>query len=225
MSLPIVGLLTIGQSSRDDLFQEMKKLIDSRIKTIEAGVLDDFSEEEIAELTPSAGEFPLITKIRGNKSLVVSKNKISTLLEKKINHLHKAGAELVTILCTTPFDTLPAKVFVLKTGNLLNSLIAKLLNNGKLGVLIPLKEQVEISKIRWKNLGIDVVVEYASPYGDLSALKKAASRLSVIEELSLLLMDCLGYSLKMKEMISSFFQAPIILPRTLLSSVINELVR
>ena len=123
------------------------------------------------------------------------------------------------------FDTLPAKAFVLKTGNLLNSLIAKLLNNGKLGVLIPLKEQVEISKIRWKNLGIDVVVEYASPYGDLSAIKKAASRLSVIEELSLILMDCLGYSLKMKEMISSFFQAPIILPRTFLSCVINELVR
>jgi protein AroM len=225
MSFPIVGLLTIGQSSRNDLFQEIKKLIDSRIKIIEAGVLDDLSEEELAELTPLAGEFPLITKIKGNKSLIVSKNKISPLLEKKINYLHKAGAELITILCTTPFDTLPAKTFVLKTGNLLNSLIAELLHNGKLGVLIPLKEQVEISKIRWKNLGIDAIVEYASPYGDLSDLKKAASRLSNIEELSLILMDCLGYSLKMKEMISSFFQAPIILPRTLISSVINELVR
>jgi protein AroM len=223
MSASTIGLLTIGQASRDDLFQEIKKLINPTIKTIEAGVLDAFSEKEIAELTPSAGDFPLITKIKKNKSVVVSKKKISSLLGKKIDHLHEKGAQLVIILCTTPFDNLPAKTLVLKTGNLLNSLIRVLSHNGKLGVLIPLKEQIEPSKLRWKNLGIDVTVEYASPYGDLSALKDAASRLSCIEEVKLILMDCLGYSAKMKEMISPFFKAPIILPRSLLATIINEI--
>jgi protein AroM len=223
MSASTIGLLTIGQTSRDDLFQEIKKLINPNIKTIEAGVLDAFSEKEIAELTPSAGDFPLITKIKGNKSVVVSKKKIASLLGKKIDHLHEKGAQLVIILCTTPFYNLPAKTFVLKTGNLLNSIIRALSHNGKLGVLIPLKEQIEASKLRWKNLGIDVTVEYASPYGDLSALMGAASRLSVIEEVNLILMDCLGYSVKMKEMISPFFKAPIILPRSLLVTIINEI--
>ena len=51
-----VGLLTIGQSPREDIVSEIKPLLDSRIEILEKGLLDGLSFEEIKRLKPKAGE-------------------------------------------------------------------------------------------------------------------------------------------------------------------------
>jgi len=220
----IVGLLTIGQSARDDLFPEIKKSLQPHLIVVEAGVLDGLPEEQIANLAPSAEEEPLITRIKGNKSVVVGKKKIMPFMEQKVDYLEKSGTNLIALLCTAPFRSISSKSLILQPGNLLNALVMALAPDGRIGVFAPLEEQKKAAKQNWQKLGIDAVVENASPYGNLKTLEDAAYRLSSCKDLSLVIMNCLGYTLKMKQLISPFFRVPIILPSSLLARTINALL-
>lgn len=219
----IVGLLTIGQSARDDLFPEIKRFFQPHIIAVEAGVLDGLSKDQIANLAPSAVEEPLVTRLKKNIPVVVGKKKIMPFIQQKIDYLEKSGTNLITLLCTSPFRSISSKSLILQPGYLLNALVTALAPESSIGVFIPLEEQKKAAEQSWHKLGIDAFVENASPYGNSKALKHAAYRLSACKDLSLIIMNCLGYSLKMKQLISPFFQVPIILPRTLLARTINAL--
>ena len=223
MNGPTVGLLTIGQSARDDLFPEITRFLRPHIKVIITGALDELSTDQVAQLAPSSGEIPLITRLKDGTSTVVGKEKVFPFMQHKINFLQLSGANFIVLLCTGPFYNLVSKAPILKPGNFFSALVKEISLTDNIGVLVPLKEQIEIIRLRWARQGINAHIDCASPYGDLEDLKEAAERLSSIKDLSLIIMDCLGYSLKMKQLISPFFQAPIILPRSLIAGIINEL--
>ncbi|NIN92809.1 hypothetical protein GTO36_07485, partial [bacterium] len=67
-----VGLLTIGQSPREDVVPEMNPFFLPQIKILEKGLLDDLSPEEIRRLKPKKGETPLITRLRKGGSVQLS---------------------------------------------------------------------------------------------------------------------------------------------------------
>jgi hypothetical protein len=58
-----IGLLTIGQSPRDDLMSELKPLLSPDIVPVEYGILDDLSPEQISLSSPGPSEFPLVSRI------------------------------------------------------------------------------------------------------------------------------------------------------------------
>lgn len=58
MSKVKIGLLTIGQSPRDDFVPEIKPLLLPQIEFVEFGLLDELSSEEIKSLEPDTGEMP-----------------------------------------------------------------------------------------------------------------------------------------------------------------------
>jgi len=80
MALVKVGLLTIGQSPREDVVPEMSPFFLPNIKILEKGLLDDLSPEEIRRLKPKTGETPLVTRLRKGGSIQLSEKKISALL-------------------------------------------------------------------------------------------------------------------------------------------------
>ena len=221
----IVGFLTIGQSSREDLMPEIRDLLIPNIKVIEAGALDGLSAEEIENLAPAPDEAPIITRLKRDVSVVIGKEKITSLLQQKIDNLERDGACLIALLCTAPYRGFSSNSLILLPGSILTYFIRALDPKGSIGVLVPLEEHIEFAKNRLEKLGKNAYFESASPYGNLKDLEEAAARLSSCKGLSLILMDCLGYSLKMKQMINPFFQVPVILPRSLLARTINELLQ
>ena len=75
---------------------------------------------------------------------------------------------------------------------------------------------------KWKDCCDSLHVTSVSPYGDPLAVFAAAKEIPT--DTDLILLDCIGYTIEMKERIQSLTQKPVLLSRTLVARVIRELV-
>ena len=91
-----------------------------------------------------------------------------------------------------------------------------------LSVIIPTKEQEAQMPGKWKGCCDSLHVTSVSPYGDPLAVFAAAKEIPA--DTDLILLDCIGYTIEMKERIQALTQKPVLLSRTLVARVIRELV-
>ena len=91
-----------------------------------------------------------------------------------------------------------------------------------LSVIIPTKEQEAQMPGKWKDCCDSLHVTSVSPYGDPLAVFAAAKEIPA--DTDLILLDCIGYTIEMKERIQALTQKPVLLSRTLVARVIRELV-
>jgi len=91
-----------------------------------------------------------------------------------------------------------------------------------LSVIIPTKEQEAQMPGKWKDCCDSLHVTSVSPYGDPLAVFAASKEIPA--DTDLILLDCIGYTIEMKERIQALTQKPVLLSRTLVARVIRELV-
>ena len=75
---------------------------------------------------------------------------------------------------------------------------------------------------RWREITPAVRIEAASPYGPPEAIEVAAKQLKEFGA-ELVVMDCIGYTLAMKETVRRVAGVPVILARSILARVLAEL--
>ncbi|MDH7513582.1 MAG: AroM family protein [Clostridiales bacterium] len=217
-----IGFLTIGQSPREDVLEEIVPLLgpDKIIK--EAGALDSLSRSEIEALRPTGSDFPLITRLRDGASVVVGKKKIVPLIRSRVECLEREGVDLVALLCTEDFDDLSATKPLLMPARIMRNFVFAVLTKGRLFVLVPLSSQKKAAKRKWKTQKISVNSETLNPYGGGDGLEAV---LPAIEEASpdIIIPDCIGYPLEIKERLRKRINRPVLLPRLVLAAAISEL--
>ena len=218
-----IGFITIGQSPREDIVCEIAEILGPEVEIIERGALDSLSRNEIESLRPKKGDFPLITRLRDGSSAIVGKKKIIPLLKRKIEELEQQGVQLIGLLCTDDFPELKSERLLLQPYRLLFNLVMAILKKGTLAVLAPLEEQGEDVKKKWEKTGLKVVVETLNPYQEFSDARLAIERIKK-EDADLIVLDCIGYSQKIKERIRVVAGKPVLLPRTVLARMIKELI-
>ncbi len=215
-----VGLLTIGQSPREDVVPEMNPFFLPQIKILEKGLLDDLSPEEIRRLKPKKGETPLITRLRKGGSVQLSQKEISSLLPEAIDSMKtKMKVKAVGVLCTHDFHKTEFPPFVIFPFNSLRFLINRIIQVKCLGVVVPLESQVDEAKKKWKKE--KVVVEVKSPYAKGKGWKEIAQNFSQ-EKVDVVILDCIGYKIKDKKAIQKLLSVPVLLPRLALAFAIDQ---
>src|SRR5699024_5499162 len=122
--------------------------------------------------------------------------------------------------CTGDFPSLITKKPILYPDKILNHLVKAVMNEGKIGIIIPLEEQKETLIKKWT--GFEVDAEAATPY-EASDIRGAASKLKE-RGAELIVLDCIGYSEEHKIEAKKGSNLPVILPRTLLARVAMEYV-
>jgi protein AroM len=218
-----VGMVTIGQSPRRDVVPEMEAILGPGIRVVEAGALDGLSLKEVQGMAPGPGDYILVTLMRDGTPVKVSKRAILPRIQGCIERLVDEGVELIALLCTGEFPRFKSKKLVLKPDILLNRVVQGILPEGTLGVLVPSPDQIRQMRQKWEELGLEVVVESAMPYGMGDEVASAAKRLAA-EPVDLIVLDCIGYTIAMKETVRRLTGKPTILPRSILARVIRELV-
>jgi len=88
-----VGLLTIGQSPRQDITSDLPES-PSSLEIIEAGALDDLSAEQIESLKPKESETVYVSKLRNGSEVLVAKERLAPLLQEKIRFLRHNDAKV-----------------------------------------------------------------------------------------------------------------------------------
>ena len=101
-----VGMVTIGQAPRDDVVPEMAELIGPGAEILEGGALDGLSRAEIADLAPEGDHEVLVTRLSDASAVFVAKEKITPLVQRRIDELEAAGAAMTVVLCTGAFKGL-----------------------------------------------------------------------------------------------------------------------
>jgi protein AroM len=240
-----VGLITLGQSPRQDVVSEIEPLLFPHIRIVQRGLLDDLAAEDIQKLNfphirivqrgllddlaaediqkldPPGGGFPLVTRLRDGSEVRISEREAALLLMAALEAMHEeSDVDAVGVLCTHSFSRFKFPVPVILPFDVMEFLVNQVLTAKLVGIVVPLPEQVELSRFKWKNPSL---VESKSPYSAGESWKAVAGRLKR-KKLDAAILDCIGYSMEDKTELESFLSVPVLLPRTILASTINQIV-
>lgn len=217
--MSVIAAVTIGQSPREDAVPELQRFAPGA-RFIEAGALDTLDAAAIAARAPRGGDFPLVTRLRDGRSVVVGEHAITPLVQAAIRRV-EGDADLVIVLCTGEFDV-SCRRSLLFPGRVLASTVAAVHGGRPVVILAPHEDQVALVGDRWRARGVEATVLAASPYADADF--ESIGRRARDTGATLVVMDCLGYTLAMKAAVAAASGLPTILVRSLVARVAAELV-
>lgn len=218
-----IGAITVGQSPRDDLVPEMLPVLGPSIKLIQKGGLDGLTREEIETFVPKEGDHVLVSRLRDGSSVTFGESYILPRLQDCIRQLETEGVSLILFLCTGEFpENFQSSVPLVFPNRILTACVPALTPHCRLGVLTPSKDQIPQMKRKWASLVESVEVIPASPYDGLQTVLEAAKKLPA-GDLDLIVLDCIGYTVEMKQKVRELTKTPVILPRTLLAHILCEI--
>ena len=67
-----VGAVTIGQSPREDVVQDLLPLMGEQVELIQAGALDELTREEVQAFAPGPEDYALISRLRDGSSVMLA---------------------------------------------------------------------------------------------------------------------------------------------------------
>ncbi|MGL5695197.1 MAG: AroM family protein [Peptostreptococcaceae bacterium] len=218
-----IGGITIGQSPRIDVTSDIMKIFDGKIELLEAGGLDNLTKEDIEKFAPEDGDYVLVSRLKDGSSVTFAEKHIIPRLQECIYELESKGVSLIMFFCTGQFPyEFDSKVPIVFPCDILDRIIPLLSKDSSIAVLTPSELQLEQSKFKWEEFVKSVKVVAASPYENLDRLEEVARSLRD-EDLDLVVLDCIGYSQDMKEVVARESGKNVILSRTMLARVISEI--
>ena len=218
-----LGMITIGQSPRTDMVPEMTSWL-GPVRPLERGALDGMQAEEIAALKPSSGDYALVSKLRDGSSATIAKRHILARIQSAITELEGEGAAAVVLLCTGEFPPFDHQRPLLTADRLLINGVRAIAQGRRVGVLCPLPEQEQLTRDKWSTLSDDLHVAPASPYGvDLADLRPSAREMKAAG-VEYVVLDCMGYTQKMKTFIKREAGVPAILARSVVARLAAEVL-
>jgi len=218
-----IGIITIGQSPRIDITFDLEEIWGNVVNVFEKGCLDGLTLKKIQEMKPKEGDYTLVTRLKNGVQVIIAKKDILPKIQEKIKELNEERVDVILFLCTGELPVMKSKALIIRPNELLHKTIFAIAGGKKVGILVPLPEQKEQFKKEWLLSGVDTVIACGSPYKDKEIYLKGIEELSN-KEISLIVMDCIGYSKEMKQKAKKLTDIPIVLPRTLIARVINEII-
>jgi len=218
-----LGIVTIGQTPRVDLIPEIRPILGEGVQVIERGALDGLSLKEVGAFYPGKDDDVLITRMADGTSVTVAEKYIYPRLKDQVRNLASLGVKTILIACAGEFPPIDSSSFIVYPQRVLHHVVASLAQGLKLGVLIPDKLQVISAQKRWSTAAAEVVVEAASPYLDIQQVVSAADSL-LVSQVDIVVMDCMGYTLGMKDLVSKHIGKPVLLTRSITAKVVSELL-
>jgi protein AroM len=217
-----IGLITIGQTPRNNLVREVTGLMPDNINIIQAGALDGLDLNNIRAHQPTDRAKTLVTKLRDGSEALVDKDFIHFRLQQAIQGL-EIRVDFIGILCSSTFPTLFSSVPLLLPYRLLQGALLSVSIPTSWGVLVPSPDQKAPVGKELREWGLDVIMEAVSPYSASDDIEAVAAQLAMIGVSSIFL-NCFGYSLQMKDAVQKITQKPVISIRSLFAHALAEIV-
>lgn len=218
-----LGIVTIGQSPRDDIADLFAEQVPADTKIVLRGALDGLSDAEVDRLQPRDGADTLYTRLRGGRDVKLSKLAVIERSPQTLQKLRDDGCDVLVYACTGEFPPMRGDENVLFPSRVLNGLATGLLPRGRLGLLVPLVEQSAKLASKWARPGLDVVVEALAPSADAPAAQQAAQRLAA-QKPDLVAMDCMSYTPTTKAWVRPALGVPALLAITATGRVLREML-
>ena len=219
-----IGVVTIGQSPRDDIIPEIREVLGPEVEIVERGALDGLSLKEVNVFYQGEAGQTLITRMKDGTEVKITKKHIVPRLKNCILELEGKGVEISILLCTEDFPEIESQKILLRPDRVLQSMVKAILKKGKLGVIIPSLDQIQATKKKWDSTGFSVVVRAISPYtGTEKEIIEIANKFKNLK-VDLIILDCIGFNRMTKAVFRDVTKKPVLLPRTIIGRIAREIV-
>ena len=223
-----LGVITIGQAPRDDIAALFAEHAPAGTRVILRGALDSLSDVEIDAARPVDGADTLYTRLRGDgkgagRDVKISKKAVIARSPATFRKLREDGCDAIVYACTGEFPAMEGDENVLFPSRVLNGLAMGLLPRGRLGLLIPLAEQMGKLSSKWARPGLEVFAEALAPSAGRAEADAAAQRLAARKP-DLVAMDCMSYTPTTKEWVKPALGVPALLAITATGRVLREML-
>lgn len=218
-----IGAITIGQSPRVDITEDIKGILGQEFEIIEMGALDPYDFEYVSKsFYPKDGDTMLVSRMRDGTQVKIAEEKILKIIQECITDLEGRGCRAILMLCTGKFPEFKHNVMLIRPQQILHLIAHQLSDSREIGVFVPDESQADEVKKWWKMNGVEVEPVFASPYKEIENISRAASYFKD-KDVALIFMDCMGYSVKMKKIVREISGKPVLLARTLTARIVKEL--
>lgn len=219
-----IGAITIGQAPRVDVTCDIMDIFGGKIELLQRGGLDGLTRAEIETFVPGEGDYVLVSRLTDGSSVTFAERYILGNLQKGIDELEAAGVSLIMVFCTGNFpETLQAHVPMVFPCDVLHKVVPLLSKKSSIAAVTPSPLQLEQNTEKWAGFVDKCVSIAASPYGEWEALEAAADQIRGMDDVDVVVLDCIGFTQKMKQMFAEKTGKMVVLPRTLLARVISEI--
>lgn len=219
-----IGLITIGQSPRSDVAPIIEKYLEGRAELLQSGVLDGFTPVQVREYySPQEGEYVLTTRMADGTAAIISRERIKTVLQGKIDAMEAAGIRLILLLCTGVFPELHTnRAHLLEPDRIIPPVVQAMIGKRRLGLIGPLPEQEENMVEKFAGPGTTLPFAAVSPYtGTEAEFRAAASRLK--DQADVIVLDCMGY-VEQHRIWAASAGVPAVLSNALIGKLMAEMV-
>ena len=217
----ILGLITVGQTPRPDLEAVFYRYAPGAILHI-IGALDGLSHEQIRRMRGKATECPILCRLQDESECEVSLNELTPYVEHAAHQLAEQGAQLVVVLCTADFPTIPCAVPVLLPGRILPSIVQSISHTRHVAVVCSVEGQVPFARVKWEEAGFRADTTAAGPF----SVEKTSEALQALLHSSaeMVILDCFGHDAVYKQVFVDAMQRPVLVAQTLIAGIAGELL-
>jgi len=217
-----IGMLTIGQSPRDDILPGLMEILGKNVEIVEAGALDGKTMEDVKKIPLRVEDYILVSRMRDGTEIKITKKYILPLMQEKLDLLESKGIRLTVVMCTGNFPQFKSKGLVVTPKEILKGVMEGSMKKGRLGVVYPTAEQIPMAVGEWGRPGVEIYPDTVSPYEpkDVEGLCK---RLAA-QNLDLVLLNCFGFPTEIKKKIAAATGKPVVQANTLVAHVLAELI-
>lgn len=220
-----LATLTIGQSPRSDILPLLRQHLPDAV-TDHAGLLDGLSVADIAaRFAPAAGDRVLVSRLQNGEQVRLSAPKVEQGLQRKISTLEQLGYDTILLLCTGEFSQLVTRrAILLEPDRIIPPLICALVQQQRVGIVVPVEEQIVEQAGKWQKLPVQPCYAVASPYqGDQTTFFDAADNLKA-QGAALVVLDCMGYHQQHQAVLQQRLGVPVLLSNQLVARLAAELL-
>jgi protein AroM len=217
-----LGLLTLGQSPREDVTPTFRSVLGDSVRWLERGALDGLDPEALRAMEAKAGEPQLETRLRTGAAIGLSKAALMPRLVEASAGLAR-DCRHVLLLCSGEFPPLAAACpGLIQPGRILRAIIGAVAGSRRLGLIGPASDLVEAPG-RWHPYAADLVCAPASPYGGSGAIEAAGRNLAE-RGADILYLNDMGFTDGHRLALARGTGLPVLCATTLTARVLTELV-
>ncbi|CDG10883.1 hypothetical protein SMDB11_0292 [Serratia marcescens subsp. marcescens Db11] len=214
--------LTLGQAPRSDIMPLLSAYLPAeRVRHV--GLLDGLDAGQIAErYAPQQGDKLLVSRLLDGTQVTLCAARVESGLQQKIRELEAAGCQVILLLCTGELQA--EQALLLEPDRIIPPLISAIVGAHRVGIVVPMAEQVEQQARKWRQLATPPSYAVASPYlADDAALEQAACAL-LRQGAEVVVLDCIGYHQRHRAFLQARLSVPVLLSNVLVAKLAAELV-
>lgn len=225
MSRVLLGALTIGESPRADIVPVLASALPPTVDVLHAGVLDGLTRQQVNDrYAPSPGARVFISRMADGTPVTLDAERIRAAVQDRISALELRGCDVILLLCTGIFTGLTtSRAWLVEPDRVLPVIVAAIAQGRRVGVVVPLAQQVGADVEKWRLLPDSPICAAASPYAESSDALQSAAKDIRRRGGDLIVLDCIGFTEQHRDIALRAAGAPVLLSCALVARVTAEL--